>query len=28
MGEKNRQLLVQGDLSIGEPRAPEALIKL
>ena len=26
--EKNRRLLVQGDLSAGEPRAPEALIKL
>ncbi len=26
--EKNRRLLVQGDLSSGEPRAPEALIKL
>ena len=26
--ENNRQLLVQGDLSIGEPRAPDALIKL
>ena len=26
--EKNRRLLVQGDLSVGEPRAPDALIKL
>jgi maleate isomerase len=26
--EKNRRLLVQSDLSAGEPRAPEALIKL
>lgn len=26
--EKNRRLLVQSDLSTGEPRAPEALIKL
>jgi len=26
--EKNRRLLVQSDLSVGEPRAPDALIKL
>jgi maleate isomerase len=26
--EKNRRLLVQSDLSTGEPRAPEALIRL
>ena len=26
--EKNRRLLVQSDLSVGEPRAPGALIKL
>ena len=26
--EKNRRLLVQSDLSLGEPRAPDALIKL
>ena len=26
--EKNRRLLVQSDLSVGEPRAPDALVKL